>query len=39
MRLEEFNAHGSETFRRNSTSRNSLVYASRIAECEKNEAK
>ena len=26
MRLEEFNNHGSDIFRRNSTTRNSLVY-------------
>jgi hypothetical protein len=36
MRLEEFQKHGSETFRRNSTSRNSLIYTSKITICENN---
>ena len=36
MRLEEYRWNGSEAFKKQSTSRNSLKYESRISLCEKN---
>jgi len=36
MRLEEYRWNGSEAFKKQSTSRNSVLYESRISLCEKN---